>query len=196
MTTVSPGAASPASSTADFSCADGNRRLEHDRDRVARAGERQRQAAVARRPAYARRSAPADRAPAASAADASEASPSNVAVIGQPATAPSISRQPVPELPKSSGSRRRGEAARRRRRGRCHSPAPSRSTRAPSARTALPVLSTSSPSSKPLIRVSPTASAPRISARCEIDLSPGTRTRPLQRAAPAGGQRGWWRHAS
>ena len=31
----------------------------------------------------------------------SEASPSNVAVIGQPATAPSISRQPVPELPKS-----------------------------------------------------------------------------------------------
>ena len=30
------------------------------------------------------------------------ASPSNVAVTGQPATAPSMSRQPVPELPKSS----------------------------------------------------------------------------------------------
>ena len=34
----------------------------------------------------------------------SEASPSNVAVIGQPATAPSASRQPVPELPKSSAA--------------------------------------------------------------------------------------------
>ena len=31
------------------------------------------------------------------------------------------------------------------------------------------------------MRVSPTASAPKISARCEIDLSPGTRTRPVQR---------------
>ena len=31
-----------------------------------------------------------------------EASPSKVAVIGQPATAPSIRRHPVPELPKSS----------------------------------------------------------------------------------------------
>ena len=34
----------------------------------------------------------------------SEASPSNMAVIGQPATAPITSRQPVPELPKSSGA--------------------------------------------------------------------------------------------
>ena len=39
------------------------------------------------------------------------ASPSNVAVIGQPATAPMASRQPVPELPKSSARRRLGEAA-------------------------------------------------------------------------------------
>ena len=28
--------------------------------------------------------------------------------------------------------------------------------------------------------VSPTVRAPRMSARCEIDLSPGTRTRPLR----------------
>src|SRR5438128_2069916 len=44
---------------------------------------------------------------------------------------------------------------------------------------ALPVLSTSSPSSRPEIRVSPTPRAPKMRARCEIDLSPGTRTRPL-----------------
>src|SRR5229473_190852 len=56
---------------------------------------------------------------------------------------------------------------------------PDRSTFAPRARMALAVLSTSSPSSRPETRVSPTASAPRISARCEIDLSPGTRTRPV-----------------
>ena len=35
------------------------------------------------------------------------------------------------------------------------------------------------PSKSPLMRVSPTASAPKISERCEIDLSPGTRTWPL-----------------
>ncbi len=41
------------------------------------------------------------------------ASPSKVAVIGQPATAPITSRQPVPELPKSStpaGSREAADA--------------------------------------------------------------------------------------
>ena len=41
----------------------------------------------------------------------SEASPSKTAVIGQPATAPITSRQPVPELPKSSGAAGCGEAA-------------------------------------------------------------------------------------
>ena len=43
--------------------------------------------------------------------DRSEASPSSVAVIGEPASAPSASRQPVPELPKSSGARGRSKAA-------------------------------------------------------------------------------------
>src|SRR5690242_18347502 len=109
----------------------------------------------------------------------SEASPSNVAVTGQPATAPITRRQPVPELPKSSG-----EA------GSAKPPTPTpltfqangpvRSTFAPSARMDLAVLRTSSPSSRPEIRVSPTASAPRISDRCEIDLSPGTRTFPAR----------------
>ncbi len=35
------------------------------------------------------------------------------------------------------------------------------------------------------MRVSPTVSAPKISARCEMDLSPGTRTR------PESGRPGW-----
>src|SRR6185312_10020167 len=109
----------------------------------------------------------------------SEASPSKTAVIGQPATAPIASRQPVPELQKSSGT------------GGCANPptptpridqanSPVRSTWPPSARIAFAVLSTSSPSSRPEIRVSPTESAPRIKARCEIDLSPGTRTLPAR----------------
>src|SRR5262249_51628320 len=58
-------------------------------------------------------------------------------------------------------------------------PSPVRSSRAPSARSASAVRKTSSPSSRPEMRVSPTVSAAKISARCEIDLSPGTRRRPF-----------------
>ena len=72
----------------------------------------------------------------------------------------------------------RRRARRRRRRAR---------RAAPSARIAAAVRSTSSPSSRPVISVRPTASAPSISARCEIDLSPGTRQR-AARAAPAAGR--------
>ena len=46
-------------------------------------------------------------------------------------------------------------------------------------RIAAAVDRTSSPSNKPVIRLSPTASADNINERCEIDLSPGTRIRPL-----------------
>ena len=69
-----------------------------------------------------------------------------------------------------------------------------------SARIASAVLSTSSASSRPEMRVSPTASAPRIRARWEIDLSPGTAAVPLQGAGPAGaseaGGSGPWHCAS
>ena len=60
---------------------------------------------------------------------------------------------------------------------------------APSARMAAAVASTSSPSSRPSISVSPTASAPSISARCEIDLSPGTRATARQGAGRSGPKR-------
>src|SRR3954453_15582354 len=45
---------------------------------------------------------------------------------------------------------------------------------------AFAVFMTSSPSSRPEILVSPTDSAPKMSARCEMDLSPGTRTIPVR----------------
>ena len=156
-----------------------HRRAIDDRDRIARAVERDRQPAAL---GHAHRARADQRRPdrgcASSAACAGEASPSKVAVIGQPATTPIISRQPVPELPKSSTPAARAKPptptpCTRQRPRRCARP------RRPAPRMALPVLSTSSPSSRPEMRVSPTASAPKISARCEIDLSPGTRTRPL-----------------
>ena len=107
----------------------------------------------------------------------SEASPSKRARIGCPPTTPSISRVPVPALPKSSVSR--GASSVPMPVPRTHQPSPSRSIVAPSARQALAVRITSSPSRSPLIRVAPTLSRPKIIARCEIDLSPGGRRRPL-----------------
>src|SRR5690606_6313417 len=106
------------------------------------------------------------------------ASPVKVAVTAWLATSPMRRRVEVPELPMSSAPS-----------GwsnpptptpcTCHSPSPVRSAEAPIARIAAAVASTSSPSRRPVMRVSPTASAPSITARWLIDLSPGTRIAPL-----------------
>ena len=90
------------------------------------------------------------------------------------------SRTPVPALPKSSGA----SGSRRPRRPRPSTiqarslSGPSRSIRAPRARIASMVDRTSADSSSPVTRERPDATAPSMSARCEMDLSPGTRTSP------------------
>ncbi len=112
----------------------------------------------------------------------SEASPVKKLVMGWLATSPIRRRAPVPELPRSSMSCGSARPPR---------PMPSitqrpsspRAMPAPSARMAAAVRSTSSPSSSPLTRVRPMASAPRMSARCDTDLSPGALSRPLSAAA-------------
>ena len=111
----------------------------------------------------------------------SDASPVKATVIAWLATSPISRRVEVPELPMSSAD------------SGCskpptptpwtiHAPLSSREMSAPIALIAAAVASTSSPSSKPVIRLSPTASAESISARWLIDLSPGTVTVP--RRAP------------
>ena len=105
------------------------------------------------------------------------ASPSKVAVRPYPAAAPINRRTPVPALPQSmtsTGVSKPPFPITRQR------PGPRRSTPAPKASTARAVARMSSPSSSPSISVTPCAMPPRISARCEIDLSPGAHTRPLR----------------
>ena len=106
----------------------------------------------------------------------SEASPMKVAVMGWLAIRPISSRVEVPELPMSSAVC-----------GCSRPPTPTPwtcqrlpcfSMLAPIAVSAAAVASTSSPSSRPSMTVSPTASAPNISARWLIDLSPGMVTVP------------------
>ena len=109
--------------------------------------------------------------------DEREASPMNVQEMPEPATKPMQSREPVPAFPKSSGwlgSKNPPTPTPFTR----HVPSLSRITRLPNARIASAVAITSSDSKRPLIVVSPIASAPNMSERWEIDLSPGTRTTP------------------
>ncbi len=105
------------------------------------------------------------------------ASPVKKVVIGWLATRPIIRRAAVPLLPMSStwsASTRPPMPTPRTR----QTPSSLLTMSAPSARMAAAVWSTSSPVSRPWMVVSPIAMAPNISARWEIDLSPGTRTVP------------------
>ena len=134
----------------------------------------QRQPVAAR---SARRSAAAAPRPGPSAGGISEASPVKAARIGWLATRPMSSRADVPELPRSSGAAGLEQAAdadsvdrpgRRPRRSRSARPSPEARRR--SRRRRRRRLS-------PSIRLRPTASAARISARWEMLLSPGSALR-------------------
>ena len=103
-----------------------------------------------------------------------EASPSSTDRKGSPASSPASSRIPVPELPTSSVPSAGSRAL-----------PPTRRVHGPSSATVVPrasmirrVQATSSPSLRPRIVDVPSARPASISTRCEIDLSPGTRTRP------------------
>src|SRR2546430_1906667 len=116
----------------------------------------------------------------------SDASPSRVADTRLPARTPARRRVVVPEFAQSSGP-----CGVENPRGEIRSPHPDPSPRAgetgdsltPRLRRQATVALTSSPGGSPVITLSPSARAPRISARCAIDLSPGTRSVPATRVA-------------
>ena len=177
ITRVMPGVLSPASSTADFTCAEATGRRIFDRHRGAQAAQHQRQAPAG----LAVKSAPISDSGSITRPIGrrdSEASPVKVAVIGWLATRPISSRVEVPELPMSSACRGLEQPAdadavdapaRRRRRAR--SSRPSRASRRRWRARPRPRAAPRSGSRPP---PAPTS----ISARWLIDLSPGTRTVP------------------
>ena len=98
---------------------------------------------------------------------------------------PNISRNVVPELPASKTSTGSSKLSKPIPLTRTNSVFKSE-TSAPIAWKQLAVLRGSSPKSNPSIRVSPSASAPSINARWEIDLSPGTRILPFKDSPDSG----------
>ena len=100
-----------------------------------------------------------------------------------PATIPVSSRRSVPALPQSTGTSG-GRSPRTPTPWTTSSSSEMSSISTASARTARTVDSVSPERPNPRTRVSPSQSAPTRSARCEIDLSPGTAMCPA--SAPAG----------
>ena len=80
----------------------------------------------------------------------------------------------VPEFPQSSAAA--GSCNRPRPPSMTKLPSACRSTPAPMASTAATVAATSAPSDRPTMTDRPSAKAANITARCEIDFSPGVRT--------------------
>src|SRR5579884_2145612 len=109
----------------------------------------------------------------------SDSSPASVNSPSWKHKRPGTSRASVPALPQSSAALRRPRrptppTVRR---------SPSSSTSAPRARTASSVEVVSPERPNPRTSVSPSQTAPISSARCEIDLSPGTARWPSRRTA-------------
>ncbi len=108
----------------------------------------------------------------------SEASPSSVVSNGCPASSPVSRRMVVPELPQSSACAAACRPRKPTPTTRACAPAASTSMLTPSAASARAVDRLSPPRPSPVIATGPSESAPKSSARCEIDLSPGTVHRP------------------
>ena len=114
-----------------------------------------------------------------------EASPSKVAVIGWLPATPIISREPGAGIAEIEHRRRARRARRCRRRAPASGPAPRGRSRAPSARQASAVRSTSSPSSRPSIRVSPIGEQAEDQGAVRDRLVAGDAQAPLAGRPPA-----------
>ena len=160
-----------ASKMADFTCADAISSVKSPP-----AGDDMPRTVAGRRPSFVVTVAPSVRSGRATRSIGrrrSDASPSKRAAIPRPAHRPSSKRVVVPELRASivsSGSRSSPPVTTR--------SSPRSSTCAPSARIAASVARTSAPRLSAEMRDAPRAAAAMMSARCEIDLSPATRTSP------------------
>ncbi len=112
----------------------------------------------------------------------SDSSPTSSVSHANPATRPASRRMDVPEFPQSTGPA--GRWRRPRPPWSTTVPPAGRSTVTPMASTAAREAATSAPSERPWITEVPSASAPRRTARCEIDFSPGVRTVPTHGTPP------------
>jgi hypothetical protein len=174
---VTPEAASPASSTADFTCALGTS-VVHSTP-----ASRPPRITSGARPPSAR---PSTRAPSARSGAASlsigrrrrVASPVSTLSPGSAAQMPATRRREVPELPTSTTSSGSPSPTQPQPSTSAIALSGSRRQAAPRAESARAVAATSAPTLTPVRRDLPRARAARIKARCDIDLSPGSTISP------------------